>query len=224
MERIYRFEDLEPELSALNDVRIDLTHGVAYLSDPKQGALVVMDLDTGKTQVRLKGNPALLATPGYVLHIDGHNVVDKAGKPFISNVNGIALTRDDTYLYFRAINQEHLYRIATRYLADPNINDVTLARYIENLGKVGISHGMLADAYGNIYLSDSQTHTINRYSPDGRLTTVVKDERLSWPDTFALDPKGELYITAAQIHKTAQFNQGIDRVDYPYRLYKLNLH
>jgi hypothetical protein len=43
---------------------------------------------------------------------------------------------------------------------------------------------------------------------------AVQDERLKWPDSFAVAPDSTIYVTTAQIHL------GSKRTD-PYRLFKL---
>ncbi len=223
VERIYRFEDLPRERTALNDVRIDTRRQLAYLSDPMLAALVVLDLRTGKSRVVLQGDKSTTTEPGFVLRLDGKEVKDKMGKPFSSNVNGIALTHDFKYLYYRAINQTKLYRIEAEYLANPALTPAELASHVEMVGETGVSHGMLADAAGNIYLSDSPNYAIRRVTPAGRFELVTKDPRLSWPDTFALGPDGYLYLTATQINRAPKWNGGESKVDYPFRLYRLKL-
>lgn len=223
VERTYRFEDLPRERTALNDVRIDTRRQLAYLSDPMLAALVVLDLRTGKSRLVLQGHPSTAAEPGFVLRLDGKEVKDKTGKPFSSNVNGIALTHDFKYFYYRAINQTKLYRIEAEYLANPALTPAELASHVEVVGETGISHGMLADAAGNIYLSDSPNYAIRRVTPAGRFETLVHDPRLSWPDTFALGPDGYLYLTATQINRAPKWNGGQSKVDYPFRLYRLKL-
>jgi sugar lactone lactonase YvrE len=223
VERIYRFEDLPRERTGLNDVRIDTKRQLAYLSDPVLAAIVVLDLRTGKSRLVLQGHKSTTTEPGYVLRLDGKEVKDKTGKPFSSNVNGIALTHDFKYFYYRAINQTKLYRLATEYLANPDLPPAELAKHVEEVGETGISHGMLADEAGNIYLSDSPNYAIRRVTPAGRFETLVHDSRLSWPDTFALGPDGYLYLTATKINRAPKWNGGESKVDYPFRLYRLKL-
>lgn len=224
VEKIYRFEDLPRERSGLNDVRVDTEQQVAYLSDPKLAALVVLDLRTGKSRLLLQGHKSVMAAPGFVLRIDGREVKDKNGKPFSSNVNGIALTPDFRYLYYRAINQTKLYRIETQYLRDAALPPAAVAARVEEVGEVGISHGMIADEQGNVYLTDSPGHAVRRVTPAGRLERVAHDgSRLFWPDSFGLGPDGYLYLTAAQIERTPKWNNGEDRVQYPFRLYRMKL-
>ncbi|MBO0361148.1 SMP-30/gluconolactonase/LRE family protein [Hymenobacter sp. BT186] len=223
VERIYRFEDLPRERSGLNDVRVDTRSQVAYLSDPKLAGLVVLDLRSGKSRIVLQGHKSTAAAPGFVLRIDGKEVKDKNGKPFSSNVNGIALTHDFRYLYYRAINQTKLYRIPTDALRNAALTPTEVAARVEEVGETGISHGMIADAAGNVYLTDSPNHAVRRVTPAGRLETVVKDNRLLWPDSFGLGPDGYLYLTAAQIERTPKWNNGQDRVQYPFRLYRVKI-
>ncbi|RZK22860.1 MAG: gluconolactonase [Hymenobacter sp.] len=223
VERIYRFEDLPRERTGLNDVRIDTKRQLAYISDPVLAAIVVLDLRTGKSRLVLQGHKSTATEPGFVLRLDGKEVKDKTGKPFSSNVNGIALTHDYQYFYYRAINQTKLYRLAVEYLANPALTSAELASHIETVGETGVSHGMLADAAGNIYLSDSPNYAIRRVTPAGRFETLVHDPRLSWPDTFALGPDGYLYLTATQINRGPKYNGGESKVDYPFRLYRLKL-
>jgi len=223
IERAYRFEDLPRERTGLNDVRLDTRRQLAYLSDPVLAAIVVLDLRTGKSRLVLQGDKSTAAEPGFVLRLDGKEVKDKTGKPFSSNVNGIALTHDFKYFYFRAINQTKLYRIETQYLADSTLAPAALASHVETIGETGVSHGMLADEAGNIYLSDSPNYAIRRVTPAGRFETLLHDPRLSWPDTFALGPDGYLYLTATQINRAPKWNGGQSKVDFPFRLYRIKL-
>jgi len=223
VEKIYRFEDLPRERTGLNDVRVDTRRQVAYLSDPKRSAIVVLDLTTGKSRSVLEGDKSTSADPEFVLKIDGKEVKDDKGKPFSSNVNGIALTDDFKYLYYRAINQTKLYRIATEHLNNPAVTPAEVASHVETMAETGVSHGMTSDAKGNVYLTDSPTKAVRYLTPDRELETLVRDSRLLWPDSFAVGPDGYLYLTAAQIHRTKKYNDGQDKVDYPFRLYRMKL-
>lgn len=223
VERVYRFEDLPREKIALNDVRIDNRRQLAYLSEPKTASVVILDLKTGKSRMVLKEDKSTKAEPGFKLHIDGKDVVDQTGKAFSSNVNGIALTKDGRYFYFRAINQTKLYRILVDDLVNPTSTDAEISAKVETVGETGISHGMIADNKGNIYLSDSPNKAIRYVTAGGKFETLVKDKRLIWPDTFSVGNDGYLYVTCSQINRTKKYNGGQDKVEYPFRLYKIKL-
>lgn len=71
VKRVYLFEDLAKDKSALNDVRVDTDKQLAYLSDPGQAAIVVLDLKSGKTRLVLQNKPQTLAVPGFSLSYEG---------------------------------------------------------------------------------------------------------------------------------------------------------
>lgn len=221
--RVYRFEDLPREQIGLNDVQVDPQRQIAYLSDPRRSAIVVLDLASGKSRTVLKGHQSTVADPTFKLVIDGKEVRDEAGRMFSSNVNGIALTADFRYLYYRAINQTKLYRIATNLLTDSALTPDQVAAGVELMGETGVSHGMIADQAGNVYLTDSPNKAIRRFTAAHQLETVVQDDRLLWPDSFGISPDGYLYVTAAQIHRMPLYNDGQDKVVYPFRLFKVKL-
>lgn len=221
--QIYHFEDVDKAYSGLNDVRVDLDKNLAYLSDPGQAALIVLDLNTGKTRKVLEKTPYTLADTSLILSYDGIAMQNKAGTPFRSNVNGIALTHDFKYLYFKPINQTHLFRVETRYLAQPALSDAELQAKVEDMGEVGVTHGLLADKQGNIYLTTSLDYTIKYVSPDGTLHTLVQDKRLLWPDSMGIGSDGYLYVSCAQLPRDPQWNNGKSRVELPYRVFKVKL-
>ncbi|WP_367874733.1 L-dopachrome tautomerase-related protein [Luteolibacter sp. Populi] len=221
--KVYDFPDLPKDKSALNDVCVDLGHGLAYLSDPGLKAIVVLDLESGKTRIALQEHPSTLATPGFKLHLDGKDVVDGEGKAFSSNVNGIALTKDEKYFYYRAINQTKLYRIETKYLADAGLPAEELGKKVEAVAETGVCHGMVADAKGNVFLTDSASKAIKYVTPQGKVETLVTDDRLIWPDSLGVGSDGYLYLTCAQIHRRPGYNGGEDKVSYPYRAFRVKL-
>jgi len=223
VKHIYTFDDLPKDKSALNDMCIDNSKHLAYLSDPGLHAIIVLDLQSGKSRVVLKDDKSTIVQPGFKLHLDGKDVADKDGRPFVSNVNGIALTKDNKYFYFRAINQTKLYRIATEYLANSSLTDADLSTKVEMVAETGVCHGMIADGKGNIYLSNSPDKSIQYVTPDGKLHTLVQDDRLIWPDSFGIGSDDYLYVSASQMHRLPKYNGGEDEVSYPFAVYKVKL-
>ncbi len=222
VEKVYRFKDLDKSQSALNDVRIDEKKNKAYLSDPGQAAIVVLNLVSGTTRTLLKNTPFTLAD-SIVLQYNGRKMKNRNGTPFSSNVNGIALTHDDRYLYFKPINKEDLYRIYTGYLVDTSLSEKELESKVEEVGKVGVTHGLIADKQGHIYLTTSEHYSISYLDPEGKLHTLVQDPRLLWPDSMGIGSDGYLYVSCSQLQRLPQWNDGIDKTEYPYRIYKVRL-
>ena len=221
--RQYGFEDLDKSRSGLNDVRVDTQRKLAYLSDPGQAGIVVLDLTTGKSRLVLANTAYSKADTNLVLTYEGRAMEDKTGKPFMSNINGIALTKDNRYFYFKPINQTHLYRIETRYLADGALTADELAARVEDMGQTAVTHGLVADKHGNIYLTSSLDYSIKRWSPDGKIETIVQDPRLIWPDSLGIGSDGYLYFSCAQVNRLPQWNNGEDRTSYPYAVYRIKI-
>ncbi|MCL7987227.1 major royal jelly family protein [Sphingobacterium sp. lm-10] len=222
VEDIFLFEDLDKSKSALNDVRVDTEKKLAYLSDPGLASIVVLDLQTKKSRSVLAETPFTVADD-ITLEYDGVKMEDKDGKPFSSNINSIALTHDFQYFYFKPINTPNLYRIETQYLAEKELADGDLASKVQDMGKVGITHGMIADAKGNVYFASSEDYKLVYITPDGVLKTLIADPNLIWPDSFGIGKDGYLYFTCAQIQRLPQWNKGEDKTEYPYRAFKVKL-
>ena len=221
--RQYHFEDIDKATSGLNDVRIDTDKNLAYLSDPGQAGIVVLDLETGKSRLLMAGSVFTLADKQAVLNYEGKDMRDKDGNPFRSNVNSIALTKDNRYFYFKPINTTRLFRIETVHLADQSLTTEELKKKVEDLGETAITHGMVADVKGNIYLTSSLDYSIKRYTPDGRVEIVVQDSRLIWPDSLGIGSDGYLYFSCAQMNRLPQWNNGVDKVSYPFEVYRVKV-
>ena len=60
-----------------------------------------------------------------------------------------------------------------------------------------------------------------RLGADGKLTPLVRDERLDWPDGVRMAADGWLYVTVNQLDSTPPFNDGKDSGQAPYRIFKV---
>lgn len=215
-----------PQGSYLNDVRIDTANERAYLTDSSLGGLVVLDLSTGAARRVLTGHPSTMAEPDVVLVCEGKEL-RMAGGPSAGKVpqvhsDGIALDSKRGWLYWQALTARTLYRIPVRLIADMNATEEQLIAGIERLGTTVATDGMEIDVRGNLYFSDFENDAIVVRTPTGRVFTYVTSPRLSWPDSFALGPDNTLYVTTAQIHRTAWFNEEGRMPTAPYRIFRLS--
>lgn len=223
VEKMYTFDDLDKTETALNDVRIDTDKNLAYFSDPGLAAIVVLDLETEKTRVLLQDSKVTKAENDVVLSYQGHEMRDEDGDPFKSDINGIALTHDNRFFYFKPINGYSLYRIQTKNLADTDLSDGDLMDKVEKVANTVITHGLIADENGNVYLTSSTDYSVKYVSPDGKLHTLVQDKRILWPDSMGIGRDGYLYFSTAQIMLGSTWNDGEDKTKYPYRVYRVKL-
>jgi len=82
---------------------------------------------------------------------------------------------------------------------------------------------MESDAAGNIYATNYEHNAILRRHPRGAWETIAHDPRLFWPDTLSLATNGYLYVTANQLHRQVQFQDGEDMRQKPYTLFRVHV-
>ncbi|HET6421168.1 MAG TPA: L-dopachrome tautomerase-related protein [Geobacteraceae bacterium] len=217
-------ETAAPRDSYLNDVRVDTLVETAYITDSGTGAIVVVDLESGLARRLLSDHPSTKAEPGFVLKVDGKELVGEDGKAPRINADGIALDPDRKFLYYHALTATTLYRIDTKYLRDATLLPAELAGHVEKLGETGPVDGMEMDRDYNLYVTSLEDNAIKRYRVyDGSLIRIAENDLIQWPDSISISPDNYLYFTASQINLMPRFNQGGDKRMPPYRIFRILL-
>jgi sugar lactone lactonase YvrE len=216
LQRIVFDETVAPLASYLNDVRVDTDKNVAYITESGRGAIIVVNLNTGKAR-RLLANSPTTKSENLILTVEGRIFRQKDGSLGNFNADGIALSPKKDYLYYHSVTARALYRIATATLLDESLTDAQVNSKVEYLGDTDPVDGMEFGRDSSLYLTYVQQNAIARITPRGQLQGVVRDSLLKWPDSFALATDGSLYVTNSQLHiPRAQRTQ-------PFRIFKLNL-
>ena len=225
MEKIFRFPpDVVGEDSYINDIRVDNTNGYAYMTSSSNGGIVVLNIQTGESRIVLHQSPTVLSDTAYHFSPNGKELTNAEGKAVKVNSDGIALTPDKAWLYYKPLTDDKLYRINTQLLRNFKTPLATLADSVQDLGHFVTTDGMEFDHNGNLYLGDLEHYSIVKISPDGRMQTIARDSTLlSWPDSYSIGADGYLYISASQIQLMPWFNNGQNLTRYPYRILKLKL-
>lgn len=200
--------------SYLNDVRIDEDRNIAYLTDSGKGALVIVDLTTGSCR-RVFDNDAATKSENKVLTIEGTPYRNAKGEYPAIHSDGIALNKDRTYLYWRALTGESLYRISTAALNNTSMNDEALSRLVEKSGPFPPSDGMIFGFYGELYLTSIEENAIRAYNHGNETRLIRQRDDIKWPDSFAVSEDGFLYFTTSQIH--------ITHPTEPYKLFRIQI-
>jgi sugar lactone lactonase YvrE len=191
--RVHHFgESIAPPGSYLNDVRVDTQNEVAYITESGLGALVMLDLQSGNARRLLADHPAAKAE-------DIQVVIDGVPFPGKVHADGIALDQQGGWLYFQALTGRTLYRVPLAALSDTTLGQRQLAAKVQPFASSGVSDGLLWGP-GGVYVSALEDGCIKRVDSQGRVSTVVKDPRIVWPDSFAQGPDGSVWFTTAQIH------------------------
>ena len=216
-----------------SDVRFDLRRGkagIAYVTDSASegpNGIIVVDLDSGRSWRKLDDHPSTRAEKGFLPFPEGRAMITrepgKPPRPLAVGADGIAISNDGKLLYYCPLASRRLYAVSTDALADEKLPDAEVARTVKDLGEKGASDGLESDAEGRVYVTNYETNAITRRKPDGTFETLVSDPTLLWPDTLSLASDSHLYITANQLHRQPQFNEGTDRRQKPYVLYKVKV-
>jgi hypothetical protein len=72
-------------------------------------------------------------------------------------------------------------------------------------------------------MGDIEQKSIVRLDKNLKLTTIVKDDRLIWPDSYAISSDGYLYISCSQMNLEPDFNGGASKRTTPYTIYRIKL-
>lgn len=224
--RIYAMGEAAPKGSYLNDVRIDASRDVAYITDSGRGAIVVVDLKTGAARRVLDGAACVQADADVLPEVEGRELKMAAtGEPLRVHSDGIALSRDGQWLYWQALTGRTLWRAPAAVLRDTALTSEQVAAKVENLGQTVVSDGMEIDERGNLYFTALEYDAVVCRTPDGHLVRLAGSPLLAWPDSFAWGPDGCMYVTTSQIHRTKWFRNGESGDDgmprEPYRLLKM---
>lgn len=199
----------------LNDVRLDLEHNHAYITDSGEGGLVVLDLKTGTARRPLDGHPAVMAEDTDI--IIGDIPWQMGGRTPKVNSDGIAYDPKRDRVYFQALTGRTLYAIDAAVLRDTKATVENVAGAVTAVLKHRPVDGIIAGPDGAVYLSNLEQSAIDRWKPGGELERVVGDALLAWPDSFSLTADGWLYVATSQLHLGPQ-------PETPYRVLRIKVY
>lgn len=212
--RVIQFgQDVAIPGSYLNDVRVSKDGKYAFLTDSGQrGALVVVDLASGKARRVLDGHPSTQPEKGVVVTTDGKPLRYPDGRKVLFAADSIALSSDGAYLYWKPLTGNTLYRIQTAALTGSGLAGKDVSSLVQPYGKVGPTDGLwIGRGTDILYVTSIEDNAVRARNlaegPAGSLRTVAQDSRLRWPDTFSQGPDGSLYVTTSRIQDSAFFNR-----------------
>jgi sugar lactone lactonase YvrE len=219
--KTYTFDHTTDADSYINDVRIDNKNQFAYLTNSSTGGIIVLNLENGKSAMYLTKHASVKSDPSYTFKPGGKELETEKGPAKIHS-DGIALSPDMEYLYYKPLTDNRLYRIETKYLRAKKPDDAKLAKKVEDMGYYNTTDGMIFDGAGNLYMGDIEENAIVRINTKHKKEVLMRDARLSWPDSYAIHG-GYLYISCSQIQHMPKFNGGESTRKGPYAIYRMKL-
>lgn len=222
--RVLRTIEFGPDValsgSYVDDIRFNGTH--AYLTDAGRPGLIVVDLASGAARRVLDGHASVKATPGRVIDVDGSVVRGADGKPLAVNADPFELSPDGKTLYYGPLTGPWS-QVPTRLLDDPAVAPAALAAAVQPWADIPPIGGSVLDGQGNLYYTDLHTSSLMKRTPDGQVSTVLRDARLHWVDAPAFAADGRLWLPVPQMDRAGVFNGGRSRVQWPVALYSIDL-
>ncbi|WP_206370843.1 L-dopachrome tautomerase-related protein [Solimonas marina] len=215
--------DVLPPGAALNDIRIDANY--AYFTDSGAGAIVIVNLKTGKAIRRLAGDVSVKADPA-------RPPITESGKPLMKadgtvlgvNSDPIEISPDGKWLYYQALTGP-MYRVETKLLRDEKMSEAELSKHVQFVYDTPPLVGTAMDSAGNLYMAELGKPRITVLSPDGALRTLAEDDRLWGPDAMIITKNRELYVPIPQTARLAPLRGpgGKDAVQPPFKIYRIKL-
>lgn len=225
VEQVYRFPaSVVATSNYINDIRVDHKTGFAYMTISSDGGLIAFDIHTGAARKVLTRDKSTHADENRTMMVDGKPFLLN-GKPAHFHSDGIALSPDGAWLYYKAITDKRLFRVPTRLLRDFNVAETDIASAVESLGAFTTTDGMEMDKKGNLYLGDLESGSIIRVSPQLTMETLyTAPEVLRWADSYSISDDGYLYISTSQIQFMAMFNKGKALFNgRPFQIFRLKI-
>ncbi len=196
---------IAPAVSYLNDIRVDTQRQYAFLTESGLGALIVVDILSG-TSRRVLSDHYSTKAENVTVTVNGNSLFSQI------HADGLALTPDRSYLYYKALTGYMLYRIPVTALVDTSLSDDDLANNVEWMGMFVTSDAIVFDSDGDLYFTSIEDNSIWRFNPSTLdFDNIITSDLLKWPDSFAYSTTGELYVTTSRI----LFPRG------PHHIYKI---
>jgi hypothetical protein len=204
-----------------NDIVVDVTAGLAYISDTwAQGGIVVYDFQ--RNEARRFDHSSLHPDP--YMHVDINGRIFNFPLPS----DGIALSNDFKTIYFCEISRQILWSVPSHVLANFSMSSIEIGQYVRNLGVKGFSDGMTHDDQGRLVFGNQAQSAVYLWNTSLALDTAVSvsmnNETMQWPDTFAWDGNGSLVFVSNKLQLFAFGGMMFDGSDGAnFRIWKVNV-
>jgi len=204
-----------------NDIVVDVTAGLAYISDTwAQGGIVVYDFQ--RNEARRFDHSSLHPDPSMHVNINGRIF------NFPLPSDGIALSNDFKTIYYCEISRQILWSVPTHVLANFSMTSMEIGQYVKNLGVKGFSDGMTHDDQGRLVFGNQEKSAVYLWNTSLSLDTAVSvsmnNETMQWPDTFAWDGNGSLVFVSNKLQLFAFGGMVFDGSDGAnFRIWKINV-
>ena len=220
-EYIFPNNVLPYDSSWANDIVVDVSSGLAYISDTwAQGGLIVYDYH--RNEARRFDHTSLHPDPNMHVNINGRVF------QFPLPSDGIALSDDFQTVYYCEISRQILWSVPSKVLSNFSMTSEDIGAYVMNHGVKGFSDGMTHDDQGRLVYgnqAESAVYFWNTSTPlDDAVVVCVDTVLMQWPDTFAWDGNNSLVFVSNKLQLFAFGGMVFDGSDGAnFRIWKINV-
>jgi sugar lactone lactonase YvrE len=210
--------------SFLQDLQVDSTGKHVFIADVSfwrnNPGLIVYDVERGKARRVLDSDRSvspqdwLIRNPSKDMKFFWGLVVLKPG------VDGIAIDRQDQWVYYGAMAHDTMYRIKVADLLDGSLSDGALSARAQAVGRKPLNDGLSTDNQGNLLITDVEHGAVMRMTPDGALTTLIRSDRIRWADALSYGPEGWLYVADSAIPDQMLRSKAHMAAHAPYHIFR----
>ncbi len=210
--------------SFLQDLQVDSTGKHVFIADVsfwrKNPGLVVYDVEQERARRVLESDPSVVAqdwlirNPTKDMKFFGGLVVLKPG------VDGIAISRDDRWIWYGAMTHDTMYRVKVQDLLDESLSAGALSARVQAVGQKPLNDGLSTDAEGSVLITDVEHGSVLRMTPEGELATLVRSPRIRWADALSYGPGGWLYVADSAIPDQLLRSKSHIEANAPYHIFR----
>ena len=209
--------------SFLQDLQIDSTGKHVFIADVsfwrKNAGLVVYDVESGKARRVLDSDPSVSAQD-WLIRNPTKDMVFFGVVVLKPGVDGIAIDRSDEWLYYGAMAHDTMYRIKVADLLDDSLSPGAVAARVEAVGAKPLNDGLSTDNDGNLLITDVEHNAVMRMKPSGEWTTLIRSDRIRWPDALSYGPGGWLYVADSAIPEQMLQSKAHMAASAPYFIFR----
>jgi sugar lactone lactonase YvrE len=216
--------DVAPALSYLQDLNISPDGNTVYIADVaffrQTPGLVIYDVAT-KTERRVLDEHPAVMPEGYWVKTRDRIMSRIFGLVVLKpGLDTMALSIDGATLFIGPMSGGTMYKVATADLLNASLSADELAKRVVPFADKVLSDGASIDEAGNLYLTDVEHSGVARLSADGKLETLVRDERIRWADGVSFGPDGWMYLADSAIPWIALKSRADIKAAAPYYVFR----